>query len=124
MFPEIQCSEKLEMLLVNIQHALAQNDSVEEIKLSLDKLENYSKNPELCDKKHIDQLINILKDKLVIKACSIVSQDYASLQERYKALLPVHQVLLATDFGNSYYRGVVSALFNRFYGLKVALSSK
>ncbi len=121
MFPELQCTEKLEILLRNIQQNLAKNDSPDEVKKCLDKLEEYAKNAPLCDKNCIEQPIFILKDKLIVKAYSLVAQDYPSLQDRYNALFPVHKNLLATDFSHPSHRGLLSHLYNRFYILEARL---
>lgn len=119
MFPEeLQCSEKLEIVLSNIKNDLAQNDSIENIKKSLDKLQVYSKNAKWDDKNSIQQPIDILKHKLIVKAYSMAAEKYPTYADKLKVLKPIKDMLLDVQFDRLDHKTMFLNVYNRVRGLQ------
>jgi hypothetical protein len=125
MFPEnLRVTEGLEILLTNIEKTLEKNKTINEIKLSLDKVDIYFKKADNFEKKLIPQIKEILTELLFSEAMLIAFTKFENYQLKLDALSPVYEALKEVEIIKPKHRYYFCNITNRIIGLKYYISKK
>lgn len=123
MFGKEKYSQRLRELLDPLEISLKENDSLHNIKKAYDTLGAFKKHEAtLTEELTLSNPLLILENMFYIKAAETASQKYPTLEDKYKELLVLKDMLSSIPVRNNAQRGLVSNIHNRILGLKNALT--